>query len=415
MPIISRQVNLKSGESLYYSVESQSAMLTENYVSLQNIRHLLSQTTICPRFRIFVLNPDETIWYRIPNEDIVSGGSYNENYQNGQRRTVSFSVFNNSGKYNPSPDQLWAGSKIRLDIGIESPVDGTTIWFERGVFVLNTPSVSKTVDNKIVSFQCDDKFSLFSNKTGVLNTTMEIPVGTDIEELIKEIIMSDSGSGYPLDPKPIFYHQAFKGKKTPITISLSVGDTIDSLLMQLSDILSAEIFYDVDGMLVVVPIVEIMSDGDKPVLYDYDASNIQNEEFSFDMSSFINCIQVVGGNINGYTCKAAAQNDDPMSPLSISKIGRRTLIVNDSNITTDIIAQEKADYELRKVLVAKSTLSSVVFFNPLLSVNNLVTYTDKFFNLRRDRFLIQSISFSIGYEGTMSLSVSNINNLPFIR
>ena len=70
MPIISRQVNLKSGESLYYSVESQSAMLTENYVSLQNIRHLLSQTTICPRFRIFVLNPDETIWYRIPNEDI---------------------------------------------------------------------------------------------------------------------------------------------------------------------------------------------------------------------------------------------------------------------------------------------------------------------------------------------------------
>ena len=90
-------------------------------------------------------------------------------------------------------------------------------------------------------------------------------------------------------------------------------------------------------------------------------------------------------------------------------------MITDTNITTDIVAQERADYELRKVLVAKSTLSSTVFFNPLLSVNNLVTYTDKFFELRHDRFLIQSIGFSLGYEGTMSLSVSNINNLPFIR
>ena len=29
-------------------------------------------------------------------------------------------------------------------------------------------------------------------------------------------------------------------------------------------------------------------------------------------------------------------------------------------------------------------------------------------------FLIQSISFNLGYDGVMSLSVSNINNLPFV-
>lgn len=416
MPTISRQVSLKSGESIYYSVDAQSVVSAEKYVSIQNIKRLLGLPTVHPRFRIYVLNQDETIWYPIPNEDIVLGGSYDENYQQtGQRRTLSFSVFNDDGKYNPSPDKLWAGTKVRLDIGIESPGEDTIIWFQRGVFVLSAPSISKSAESKTVSFSCEDKYSLFGDKSGVLFTTTEIPVGTEIEGLIKDTIAFDNGNGYPLDPKPIFYHPAFKGKKTPIKISLSPGDTIESLLSQIADILSAEIFYDATGTLVVVPIVEVMSDGDKPVLYDYDISNLQSENFSFDMSSFINCVQVVGGNINGHTCRATAQNDDPMSPLSISKIGRRTLVVNDSNITTDIIAQERADYELRKVLVAKSTLSSGVFFNPLLSVNNLVTYTDKFFNLRRDRFLIQSISFSIDYSGTMSLNVSNINNLPFIR
>ena len=415
MPIISRQVNMKTGDSLYYSIEASSALTAEKYVSLQNIKRVLDRNTIHPRFRIFALNQDETIWYRIPNEDIVLGGSYNENYQNGSRRTLSFSVYNDSGKYNPSPDNLWVGSKVRLDIGLEIPDESTTIWFNRGVFVMNTPSISKSADNKTVAFDCVDKFSLFGDKTGVLNSTLEVPVGTDIESLIKDTIAYDNGNGYPLDPKPIFYHPSFKGRKTPMKLSLSAGDTIESLLNQISEILSAEMFYDTNGTLVFVPIVEVMSDGDKPVLYDYDISNIQSEDFSFDMSSFVNCIQVVGGNINGHTCSAAAKNDDPMSPVSVQKIGLRTSVITDTNITTDIIAQERADYELRKAIVAKSTLSSTAFFNPLLSVNNLVTYTDKFFNLRRDRFLIQSIGFSLGYEGTMSLSVSNINNLPFIR
>ena len=165
----------------------------------------------------------------------------------------------------------------------------------------------------------------------------------------------------------------------------------------------------------VIPVVETMNDGSKPVLYDYSLDKLQTENFSFDTSNFINKVYVVGANVNGHTCTAEAENNDPNSPLCISRIGLRTTVVSDSNITMDILAQERADYELRKNLVAKSTLDSGVFFNPLLSVNNIVTYTDEEdFNLRRERFLIQSLSFNLGYDGTMSLSVSNINNLPFV-
>jgi hypothetical protein len=54
------------------------------------------------------LNADETERYEIPNEDII-GGSYSENYQSGQRRTLSFQLNNNNGEYTPSINHFWTG------------------------------------------------------------------------------------------------------------------------------------------------------------------------------------------------------------------------------------------------------------------------------------------------------------------
>ena len=152
------------------------------------------------------------------------------------------------------------------------------------------------------------------------------------------------------------------------------------------------------------------------ISYDYSIENLQNENFSIDLNSFVNCVYVVGANVNGHTCTAIKKNEDPTSPISVGRIGLRVAdVINDSNITTDQLAEERAEYELRKKIIAESTLSSSVMFNPLLSVNNIVTYTDEEdFDMKRERFLIQSISFNLGYDGLMSLSVSNINNLPFV-
>ena len=134
------------------------------------------------------------------------------------------------------------------------------------------------------------------------------------------------------------------------------------------------------------------------------------------MNDFVNCVEVVGANVNGHTYMATAQNTNPASPICVSRIGLRTApIITDSNITTDVLAQDRADYELRRISIAQSSLNSQVFFNPLLSVNNIVTCTDTDdFDLRRERFLIQSISFSLGYDGLMSLSLTNLKDLPFL-
>ena len=129
----------------------------------------------------------------------------------------------------------------------------------------------------------------------------------------------------------------------------------------------------------------------------------------------VNRIVVIGANVNGCTCKAEAINDRPTSPINYKRIGYRTgEIVNDSNITSNTLAQERADYELRMKSIVKTTASNSIYFNPLLTVNNLISLSDDFFDLIREKFLLQSISFSLNYDGVMSISSTSTNNLPFM-
>lgn len=408
-----------SGDILSGVLEAENNLLFDyrKYTKLSYIQQLLRSSTIRPRFRLFMCNVDGTQRYQIPNEDIVAGGSYSENYQNGQRRTLSFSLINNDGKYTPGINNIWGNTRIALEVGLQpTDIDGV-IWFKKGIYVVTKANPSHNTTDKTVSVECADKFNIFEGKMGTLTETVEIPPDMVIEDIINDILGTASGNGYPFDTAPIIYHSSFKGRKTPATISGSSGSTWGNILTQLAEILSAEIFYNAEGRLTIVPIVEVTADGDKPVLYDYVASkgDFQNDDFDLDISSFVNKVVVIGSNVNGHTVMAEAVNDDASSPLSYQKIGYRVAApINDSNITNDTLAQERADYELRKVLIAKSSLSSSVFFNPILSVNNLVTYTDDFYELERERLLLQSISFSIGYDGMMSISASNIKNLPFV-
>ena len=81
---------------------------------------------------------------------------------------------------------------------------------------------------------------------------------------------------------------------------------------------------------------------------------------------------------------------------------------------TDLLARERADYELRKQLILRSSTTVNVMYNPILNVNNLIAISDEFFELDHEKFLLQGVSCSLDYSGQMSITVSNIVNLPFI-
>ena len=386
-------------------------LVDSSSISMSYLTDVLKRPTIKPRFRLFVLNPDETINYEIPEEDIIiNSGNFTENYQNGQRKSVNINLINIDGKYTPSIHTIWVHDKFRFDIGLE--FDGQVYWFPRGIYILGNPSADHQDSDKQVSLTLVDKFAVLEGKAGTLEATYEIPVNSDIEQAIMGILTLDNGSGYPIDLKPIIYDRAFKGLKMPYTLSKDAGSTLGEMLLEIGTILNAEVYYNSQGNLCFININETTLDVQKASLWDYsdEDRDYSSATANYDFENAVNEVHVVGDNINNEIFSAMAKNENPLSPLCIQRVGRRIEYINDSNIYSDDLAQQRADYELRKFGILKTTMNIQVSFNPLLFVNNLVTITDKYYNLVRERFLIQSISYPIGNESQMTISCSNIVN-----
>ena len=386
-------------------------LVDSSSISMSYLTDVLKRPTIKPRFRLFVLNHDETINYEIPEEDIIiNSGNFTENYQNGQRKSVNINLINVDGKYTPSINTIWVHDRFRFDIGLE--FDGQVYWFPRGIYVLGNPSADHQDSDKQVSLTLVDKFAVLEGKAGTLEATYEIPVDSDIEQAIMGILTLDNGSGYPIDLKPIIYDRAFKGLKMPYTLSKDAGSTLGEMLLEIGTILNAEVYYNSQGNLCVININETTLDVQKASLWDYsdEDRDYDSATANYDFENAVNEVHIVGDNINNEIFSAMAKNENPISPLCIQRIGRRIEYINDSNIYSDDLAQQRANYELRKFGILKTTMNIQVSFNPLLFVNNLITITDKYYNLARERFLIQSISYTIGNESQMTISCSNIVN-----
>ena len=386
-------------------------LVDSSSISMSYLTDVLKRPTIKPRFRLFVLNPDETINYEIPEEDIIiNSGNFTENYQNGQRKSVNINLINVDGKYTPSINTIWVHDRFRFDIGVE--FDGQVYWFPRGIYILGNPSADHQDSDKQVGLTLVDKFAVLEGKAGTLEATYEIPVGSDIEQAIMGILTLDNGSGYPIDLKPIIYDRAFKGLKMPYTLSKDAGSTLGEMLLEIGTILNAEVYYNSQGNLCFININETTLDVQKASLWDYSDEDRDycSATANYDFENAVNEVHVVGDNINNEIFSAMAKNENPVSPLCIQRIGRRIEYINDSNIYSDDLAQQRANYELRKFGILKTTMNIQVSFNPLLFVNNLITITDKYYNLARERFLIQSISYTIGNESQMAISCSNIVN-----
>lgn len=383
-------------------------------INMKRLETIMSMPISQPRYRLFLLNPDETIDTEIDSEDIIiDTGNYSENYQNGQRKNVNISLININGRYTPSINTIWVHNRFRFDVGIE--YQGDVYWFPRGIYILGNPVAINNNSDKQITLTLVDKFSILEGKMGTLSSTYEIPVGSEIENVIKNILTLDNGSGYPIDLKPIIYDQNFKGLTMPYTLSKDAGSTLADLIKDIGTILNAEYFYNSVGNLCFISVNETIDDSKKSTLWDYNTDNSEylNSTATYDFENVVNEIQIVGDGVNNDIVSAIARNENNESPICIQIIGRRIDYINDSNITNDTLAQYRANYELRKKGILSTTINIEVSFNPLLFVNNLITIDDEYYGYKRSKFIIQSISYNIGVDNKMVLTCSNVQNFSF--
>ena len=269
---------------------------------------------------------------------------------------------------------------------------------------------------RTVSIQLKDKYAVFEGKMGTLESAYEVEVGSDIEDALKGIFNFATGSGYILDYKEIIMDTSFIGFKTQSTIRVEEGGTLGDVIAQLATQLSAEYYYNNLGNFCLYPINETIDDSNKPIIWTFTKLNrdIQNLSVNYKNEEVINVVKVVGDNIDNGIYSAVVTNENPSSPICIQRIGRRIAPkYTEPNIWNDDLAADLARYYLRQASFIGVDFSTSVGFNPLLAVNNICEVESSNENLRREKLLLTSISFT-SEDGIMQLNLCSTKDLPFI-
>lgn len=389
---------------------------TINDIDFEQVENILKRPVIKPRYRVSVLNPDESIDYVIPETDIpIDGINFTEEYQNGQRKNVTLQLINENGKYTPSINGIWLTTKFKLDIGIL--VKNGIVWFPKGIYIMGDVNLTNQDSNKTVSIQLKDKYAIFEGKMGTLEEAYEVELGSTIEDALKGIMNFSMGNGYIFDYKPIILDPSFVGFRTQATIRADEGENLSKIIDALATQMSAEYYYNNVGNLCFYPINETVDDSVKPIIWTFTNLNrsLHNLELNYQNENIINVVKVVGDNIDNVIYSAVVTNENPSSPICIQRVGRRVAPkYSESNVWSNDLAEDLARYYLRKASFIAVEFSCNVSFNPILTVNNICEIENDFLNYHREKLLITSISFSSG-DGLMSLKLCNTKDLPVIR
>ena len=353
------------------------------------------------------------------------GGSIVSNNEQGTRRSCSFTLINVDSKYTINENNFfWFNRKFKLYKGITDGND--TYYFAKGVFITQNADIDSVTSS--VSISGVDKYGQLDGTLKVLqgdesDTVFEI--GTQIEQVIKDILMLDIGNGLVLDPiEPIIDPKIGK-QKLYKEYTMSAGSYFGDFLSEVMTSFGCDIFYDNLGRLT----VRRVFNDDVAYWYAYKAP-----VWSFDCSksgyivpklssqlSGVNKITVKTDNTDSENASYTAYNNNPRSPLCYSKIGARILEENagviyisagDATIDTpEIKCKEYAEYRLLKETCLSLSLDFSCDCIPHLNEGDIILITDPQFLFDNDAFFIQSITDSFD-TGEIKISAVNLQHLP---
>jgi len=372
---------------------------------------------IKPRFKISLLRQNESVQEEIIEDIIEDSGALSINYQQGQRRSLNFALNNINGKWNPDPNNnyLWIGSKFKLELGME--INNEFYWWKNGVFVIADPVVVRTGADKQTTLQCYDKFALLDGTLGGnIDGTYVIEVGTNIKQAIKDILMLDNGNGYPIDIMPVLFDSRYKDEVTAYTITKSPNSTLGEMIIELANMIACDVYYNENGNLVFQSGITDISSINKPNLWSFNQNELEylNSNLTYNFAKVKNRVIVVGGNVNSTEIfSAISENKNAKSPTKIQKVGIKNLYIEDSNIYSNELAQDRADYELNKISIMQLTNAVQSTYMIHLDVNNCIEISDSFLNFKNTKFIIQSLNIPISNNSVIGIQCSNITELPF--
>lgn len=399
-----------------------------------------------PAIKVEWLNPDESVNFEFTNALYSIDVDLSVNYTNGSRRSCTLTLNNDKNAFPIDFDNIWIGQKFKLWMGIYLD-ENTPYYFPQGVFYITNPSDTYNPSTRTVTINGADKWAyldgtLFGRLSGSYQTSIDVNLYSAIRALLKLSRFKDDFSKTDdkdemVDPALPLLSPSFENKvfglttidkdtgeeitttksvlECPYTATVERGGTLADVLLEYATILCANIYYDVNGRLVLEPMIdtaEDITDTNKEILWHYTVDEktflglTQKHEFEKIHNDFI----VLGNITNGYQFKGRVQNRNVLSNTCVQKIGLRTREpYEDNQYYSDAQCVELAKYYAKTdtILQKSGDISSVTLYH--LDVNKLVSVSTPNNNMSKELFLISG--FSLSASGEMTLNVASVNIL----
>jgi len=384
----------------------------------QYLAKISSQTRKLKVKVVFLRDEDETDAFEFTEDLDSSSGSVSVQRQNGIRRTCDLTLVNNNGDYFPNFDggiwwrrkfQVFMGIDCQSNVALQDIGEEDIYWTSQGVFCLENPRVISNFSSKTVTIRGSDKFCVIDGTLGgETDGTYIVTVGTNILTAVQAVLDLVG------DKKAPILDATLTSNVTPYTIEIPPGEPLSSILIQLAQMVSANIYYNVDGQLV---FTQDELDNTKPSIFDFTENDFlymgSSQEYSF--SNIYNSVLVIGDNINGEIFDYKLDYLNLLSPVSIPNMGfSRTKTIEDANIFTTELATLRAEYELKRLVCLQSAIDITCVPIYHATVDEVITLTDASMNLDNTRFLITSITVPLTLGGTMSISAVAVQEIDFI-
>lgn len=374
------------------------------------------------------LNPDETVNFEFTNSLYDINIDLSVNYQNGSRRSCTLTLNNDRNQFPINFNNIWFGQKFKLWMGVYID-EKTPYYFPQGVFYISNPNEVYQPSTRTIKINGVDKWAFLDGTLhGKLSGTYQTNIGVSLYDATRELLRlprviateETTSINDVVDPAPPIISTVFLNKpneiwKCPYTAKVERGKTYADVLLEYATILCAHIYYDVNGHLVIEPMIDTaddITDTNKEVVWHFTVEEKQllglTQTYNFD--KVYNDIIVLGNIANGYQFKARVQNRNIMSDTCVQKIGLKTKEpFEDNQYYSDEQCEELAMYyaKIDTILQKSGNIDSTPLYH--LDVNKLVTVSTPNNNMSKELFLITG--FTLNSSDKMSVNITSVNIL----
>lgn len=326
----------------------------------------------------------------------VIDGTWNSNSRSAVRNTCDLSLVVSDNSLIPSVDgKISLGNRFRLEIGIVSFLDGLVKYNDKGIYVIDAPSLAYSLTTKTLSIKGLDLMCLLDGtRGGNLESKVTIEKGFNISDVIKTAVQQYSGFT-TVNIEKIDY---------TVPYLIEVDTTVYALLAKLRDLYYGyEFFFDSDGVFVFRTIQDRITD---PIHYNFaeDKNLITDYQVDLDYQNIRNRIVVWGKLMtDGSQVKSVLTNTDANSPWNVNRKGEITLTIKSDAIMTQEQADTRCEFEIKKhgIMNDKIVISCI----PIYYLNSYdVIYVNVPELKLIGKYVIDTISTPLKFDGKQSIS-----------